>query len=210
MTIYEQLGDYFPCHHVTPPCLSSPLACRFQHAPPHPGFSSLHIDRLQYNTIQYHFWYLEYLVAWSTNSAVIIIAYYLRNWIWYSLIHITIFQSLTYKSQGYNRFYNNYSVVHSDQILCSVTEYFIIFVVEVLTSFIYSTVSPSSANSFSVHQSCSASIFKIKISHFCHQNFSKFLRLYMLFPWKFLEISWSSLQWFCSNTKDLINFQGTK
>ena len=28
----------------------------------------------------------------------------------------------------------------------------------------------------------SASIFKIKISHFCHQNFSKFLRLYMLFP----------------------------
>jgi hypothetical protein len=54
----------------------------------------------------------------------------------------------------------------------------------------------------------SASIFKIKISHFCHQNFSKFLRLYTLFPWKFLEISLGHLQCFCSNTKDLINFKG--
>jgi hypothetical protein len=56
----------------------------------------------------------------------------------------------------------------------------------------------------------SASIFKIKISHFYHQNFSKFLRLYTLFPWKFLEISLGGLQCFCSNTKDLINFKGTK
>jgi hypothetical protein len=31
-------------------------------------------------------------------------------------------------------------------------------------------------------QIISASIFKIKISHFCHQNFSKFLRLHTLFP----------------------------
>ena len=47
----------------------------------------------------------------------------------------------------------------------------------------------------------SASIFKIKISHFCHQNFSKFLRLYILFPWKFLDISAV-----CSNFVGFNNF----